>query len=448
MRCFFREFDVGRAPDEYYQYIAGRISKDELKSKYKNEWSAAENAVFNLSLGGDTNYKKLHSDFNRRLGRKAKWILMGGPPCQSYSCFTRHYRRNKIYRERDVKSFFYREFIKLIAKHQPPLFLMENVIGLLSVKINGELLFNDIFNGLKNPKDGLRYRLYSFSHCGEIRSPNDGEWFLLNAADYGIPQFRQRLFIFGVREDINLQPDILTGQRPPSFGEVCGGFDMLRGRISSGDNDKSFNRVLQSAKNSAWFASDKVQKTHIKKIILSSLDSVSKLNLKYKSGAYSPSVGVAKSWYNDERLTSISGHETTGVTPENLHRYLFAIAYYNQCGRSPGHHDFPKGMVLNYKCVRDNYKLIHFPIPYRVPDPAKICHTIIGRLDRMYIHTDPAQCRSLSLREGARIQTFPDNYHFEGGLTDQLQQLGNAVPPYLAYQIGRLVKDFFDRVKL
>ena len=132
--------------------------------------------------------------------------------------------------------------------------------------------------------------------------------------------------------------------------------------------------------------------------------------------------------------------------PEDLARYLFAAAFGHAFRRSPKTFHFPEALVPSHA----SWKTGKFDDRYRVQLPDRPSTTVTSHLSKdghYFIHPDPRQVRSLTVREVARLQTFPDNYFFHGNRTQQYVQVGNAVPPFLAWQIARLlwvVLDYHD----
>jgi DNA (cytosine-5)-methyltransferase 1 len=119
----------------------------------------------------------------------------------------------------------------------------------------------------------------------------------------------------------------------------------------------------------------------------------------------------------------------------DLERYLFASCWAAATGRSPKAANFPDKLAPKH----DNWKSGKFNDRFRVqpwdlPSSTVTCH--LSKDGHYFIHPDPAQCRSITVREAARLQTFPDNYFFRGNRTQQYIQVGNAVPPFLASKIA------------
>jgi DNA (cytosine-5)-methyltransferase 1 len=152
--------------------------------------------------------------------------------------------------------------------------------------------------------------------------------------------------------------------------------------------------------------------------------------------------GALKTWYVDDNLGGVLNHETRTHMREDLHRYFFAASYARLFGVSPKLRDFPKVLLPDHTNVSDGVKGQLFSDRFRVQMdnvPSTTITSHISHDGHYYIHYDPYQCRSLTVREAARLQTFPDNYYFEGPRTRQYVQVGNAVPPLLAHQIAGLV---------
>lgn len=150
-------------------------------------------------------------------------------------------------------------------------------------------------------------------------------------------------------------------------------------------------------------------------------------------------------WYIDRRLGEfVINHETRGHIATDLHRYLFCstwaeVSYENKWDNPfPRSKDYPESLKPNHK----NFDSGKFRDRFReqlAHRPATTITSHISKDGHYFIHYDPSQCRSLTVREAARIQTFPDNYFFVGNRTQQYVQVGNAVPPFLAKQLAEVV---------
>lgn len=454
LRHFFREFQPDNVPDDYYHYLDGSISLEELYLKYPTESSSARQTAWQCTLGEEP-YSHVKKRISEALGKHTKWVLVGGPPCQAYSVVGRSRMMGNPGFESDPRHFLYKEYLQILADHKPPVFVMENVKGLLSAKIKDEYVIKHILRDLSDPgsavsgsDSGLGYNLYSFSEPGLKNKDTDPASFVVKAEEYGIPQTRHRIFILGIRNDINISPATLEKSGACQIRDVIGNLPVLRSGISKqADSDESWKQTLAEIMRQPWFVKGRTNGLNeVVTLAEDALRSLNTIDLRRSSNTYLPPP-MLRSWFYDERLTVLSSHESRSHIAGDLHRYFFATLYARVNHVSPKLADFPYELLPNHKNVNMAVTGRLFSDRFRVQLPDTPSSTITSHMSKdghYFIHYDPVQCRSLTVREAARLQTFPDNYQFEGYRTDQYHQVGNAVPPLLASKIAEIVYEVLE----
>jgi DNA (cytosine-5)-methyltransferase 1 len=153
-------------------------------------------------------------------------------------------------------------------------------------------------------------------------------------------------------------------------------------------------------------------------------------------------------WFLDRRIGGALQHAARSHMPSDIQRYFYAACYAKLHGHSPKLAEFPRRLWPAHRNAKAAANGKMFSDRFRVQAKGRPATTVVSHMSKdghYYIHYDPVQCRSLTVREAARLQTFPDNYFFEGARTDQYRQVGNAVPPLLARQLATIVADILAR---
>ena len=453
LRSFYRQFPEN-PPKDYYAYLAGQITKKALIDRFPKQWAAAVKETVQLELGAPDTKNELDRCLDEiRSTTECETILIGGPPCQAYSLVGRARNQGKLGYEaaKDHRHFLYQEYIRIIGRLRPAAFVMENVKGILSSKINGEHIFKHVLSDMREAGGSPD----SYTLVPVVSEPKSkyGEY-VIRSEDYGIPQKRHRVIVIGVRSDL--------AQRFPNLGQIklsldkvsiaatvadaIAGLPVLRSGLSkSTDTAENWHHAVVKAFEVAAEAC--LNQGGTLKLVGNALSdrSMSIRALKTIPPRASHEFVRATdpllaSWLSKDELLSLPNHQTRGHMEGDLARYAFAATFADIHGQSPKAKEFPKMLAPNHA----NWKSGKFADRFRVQHwlaPSSTITSHISKDGHYFIHPDPLQCRSLTVREAARLQTFPDDYFFEGNRTEQYVQVGNAVPPLLARKLAQLLNE-------
>lgn len=360
---------------DYYKFLSGKLTKESL---LKDVPQSILNKTINKEINEET-LQQIFDEFDERLNGKKVFGVIGGPPCQAYSTIGR--ARNKSKKDSDVRIYLYRYYIKFLKKYKPSFFIFENVKGLLSFKnINGEYLFTK-----KNGRlEGQMYE--EFKKCGY-----ELDYRIVNAKDFGVPQVRERIIIFGVPKKnsgyINLFFDTLFQMQEPSV--------TLREALG----DLPYQHAGEE-KNFYEGRPNEYVKKHYRK----------NKDIELTQNIARPNSVQDLQIYKEVARAKKSGH--------NLR--------YNE-------------LPVKLQTHRNNDKFLDRFKSLSWDSPAYTIVAHIAKDGHHYIHPDIKQNRSITVREAARIQGFPDDFFFESSRTQAFVQIGNAVPPILSDKIAKAI---------
>jgi DNA (cytosine-5)-methyltransferase 1 len=472
LRSFFRQFrhTNRKLPGIFYEHLRGNLSLEDLFAAWPEEAKKAKAEAQQIELGGprkEDDPARVKKLISKAVKGAKTWVLLGGPPCQAYSVVGRS-RMGGISAD-DRRVDLYKHYLWILANHQPSAFIFENVKGLASSKVKDRLVFGDIVESLQNPAAHLegekhfkvpsrtkrvRYRLFGLETSGKSLTADlfetdmlDLDSAIIRAERHGIPQARHRIIILGIREDLaqldsnDLKLPVVD---PIPIERVLKDLPRLRSGLSKEtDGRDEWLAAVRGIKG--VLPSNGEMDPGLGKRISSILK-----NLKNPGGGrgdeFVPSKKIGPShernWYVDKALGGACNHATRAHLTSDLYRYLYAAVYAEVNGVSPKLEHFPEKLLPEHKNAKKAIKDGLFNDRFRVQAKGRPATTVTSHISKdghYFIHYDPRQCRSLTVREAARIQTFPDNYFFCGPRTSQYTQVGNAVPPLLASQIAEVV---------
>lgn len=449
LRAFLRSFESG-FPPEYYKALNQDVPFPDWSRSHPDNWRQALEEVRQLELGKPGVFEEVAKVLDDlRDQYVGNTILVGGPPCQAYSLAGRS--RNMGIRdyvpEEDSRHFLYREYVRILDRLRPAAFVMENVKGMLSSMVHGGAIFERVIEDLGSAGDGYRLLPLAAPPAG-IGTTSPARDFLVKSECHGVPQARHRVFVVGLRHDrctgLDLAHPLLANERPSSATSVeavIGNLPRLRSGLSRCDSPEAWAKTV--LKQAASLIRSRTLPHDIRMELAKLLKTGLASHRDRRGTSVMPFANVADpelvAWLADPQLRRILQHETRGHMQGDLRRYLFAATFAKVRRKSPKLGEFPAFLQPDHRSRSTGA----FTDRFRVQMAHRQSSTITSHISKdghYYIHPHPCQCRSLTVREAARLQTFPDNYFFCGPRTEQYRQVGNAVPPYLARQIARAVR--------
>ncbi|MFV2044809.1 MAG: DNA cytosine methyltransferase [Anaerolineales bacterium] len=387
-------------------------------------------------------------------------LIIAGPPCQAFARIGRAKLRAIMDHEEaflnDHRADLYTNFLLYVEAFKPRAVVMENVPEILN------------FGG-KNVGDEISASLRNLGY--------DPGYSLLNAAHFGVPQSRVRFFLIGFRADLGLNPLLPEPTHHaetrndmyyyPENGGSGNALQYASSFIDKAERAKfqyyvgliNPNRDLPGATTVNEAIGD-LPPVYTSEIDGKEARSAFSTVRKYRPGRPSSYASEMRNWPTHKAKNGVTDnairylprdHEifsrmSPGDQYPEAHQIAEAILVEKLEAYQSEHDYLPRPGSQEYARIKKltvpPYAKDKFPNKWQKLDPDKPSHTLTAHLAKdsySHIHFDSQQARVISVREAARLQSFPDGFEFPPTLTHSLRQIGNAVPPLLAYRLAEVI---------
>jgi DNA (cytosine-5)-methyltransferase 1 len=377
-------------------------------------------------------------------------LLAAGLPCQAFARIGRSKLRevsggNEDAFRMDPRAALYRRFLKYVEDTQPLIIVIENVPDILNF-------------GAHNVPEEI---------CESLeRAGYRTGYTLLNAAYFGVPQFRERLFIVALADELGLDPCF---PEPVRFLDLPRGYEGTR-RVALKHVDRASGRFheirkpersLPKAIGAREALSDlPFIREHVAEPQVIRRRKLGEI-LPYRKNDLSDYAKAMRFWKGFETSDGTDGH-LVRLTPRDFPifarmehgadypqaRKLSELMFEEELAKRPLSKRTAAWKELRARMVPP-YDPEKFPNKWWKLDPLRPSRTLTAHMGKdtySHIHYDSRQCRTVSVREAARLQSFPDGFRFAGAMNAAFRQIGNAVPPLLGLAVARVLRRQLDEV--
>jgi DNA (cytosine-5)-methyltransferase 1 len=317
-----------------------------------------------------------HPGLDSLVNNQSVDLIIGGPPCQAYSLAGRIRDENGM--RNDYRNYLFESYLSLVSYYRPKLFVFENVPGILSARPDGKTLVTDL---IRREIQNIGYEIVD-----DLRA-----YAQIDLTEYGVPQNRKRVIIIGLRRDAYNRPQKVLHE--------------------------FYTSILPNYKENIQTVRDAISDL----TPFFPLEEPTKINGKKVHHTFESDIPNHFPRFHNKRDIEIFRLLTEDIE-SGRNKYVTSEA-----------------LKELYTSVTGKKSNVHKYHVLRWDQPSNTIPAHLYKDGLRHIHPDSKQARSITVREAARLQTFPDNYEFISCTGDNYKMIGNAVPPKFSQKLAQAI---------